>query len=211
MGDVLPTSYIVMMLPGGGLVQPVDENWKLHAERDLLREMTTAVSGCKFCDIANYRRDQHLKESEKCVIIRDIKPKTPHHFLAVSKAHINKPTDLTAADIPLLIDMEKTGREFLRVELKAKGEADTIEDMLRIGFHWPPLITEHHLHMHILYPIKELGFFSRHLIFRPGMMFRPVSEVIEELRKAAKLPDPLQDNPAKNDDPEVLPAHAVAN
>ncbi|KJH53760.1 hypothetical protein DICVIV_00189 [Dictyocaulus viviparus] len=125
------------------------------------------------------------------------------------------------------MDMEKTGREFLRVELKAKGEADTVEDMLRVGFHWPPLITENHLHMHILYPIKDvslmlfflfnekvkkyLGFFSRNLIFRPGKMFRCTSEVIEELRKAAHLPDPLQGNPAKNDDPHELPAHAVAN
>nr|CDJ94407.1 Histidine triad (HIT) protein domain containing protein [Haemonchus contortus] len=173
--------------------------------------MTTAVSGCKFCDIANYKKDLHLRESEKCVIIRDIKPKTPHHFLAVSKAHINKPTDLTAADIPLLVDMEKTGREYLRAELKAKGEADTVEDMLRVGFHWPPLITVNHLHMHILYPISELGFFSRHLTFRPGKVFRTTTEVIEELRKEAKIPDPLQNNPAKDDEPEALPAHAVVN
>ncbi|KAK6758993.1 hypothetical protein RB195_016300 [Necator americanus] len=173
--------------------------------------MTTAVSGCKFCDIANYKRDLHLRESDKCVIIRDIKPKTPHHFLAVSKAHINKPTDLTAADIPLLMDMEKTGREFLRAELKAKGEADTVEDMLRVGFHWPPLITVNHLHMHILYPIRELGFFSRVLTFRPGKIFRTTSEVIEELRKSANIPDPLHGNPAKDDEPEALPAHAVAN
>lgn len=55
------------------------------------------------------------------------------------------------------MDMEKTGREFLRAELKAKGEADTVEDMLRVGFHWPPLITVNHLHMHILYPIKDVS------------------------------------------------------
>ncbi|VDO18455.1 unnamed protein product [Heligmosomoides polygyrus] len=130
--------------------------------------------------------------SFQCVVIRDIKPKTPHHFLAVSKAHISKPTDLTAADIPLLMDMEQTGREFLRAELKAKGEADTVEDMLRVGFHWPPLVTVNHLHMHLLYPISELGFLSRHLTFRPGKVFRTTSEVIEELRKGANIPDPLR-------------------
>ncbi|KAK6017777.1 hypothetical protein OSTOST_16696, partial [Ostertagia ostertagi] len=76
-------------------------------------------------------------------------------FLAVSKAHINRPTDLTAADIPL--DRHgKDGREYLRAELKAKGQADTVEDMLRVGFHWPPLVTVNHLHMHIIYPISEL-------------------------------------------------------
>ncbi|KHJ85748.1 hypothetical protein OESDEN_14517 [Oesophagostomum dentatum] len=119
-----------------------------------------------------------------------------------------------AANIPdplHVMDMEKTGREFLRAELKAKGEADTVEDMLRVGFHWPPLITINHLHMHILYPIRELGFFSRNLIFRPGKVFRTTSEVIEDLRKAANIPDPLHANPAKDDEPEALPAHAVAN
>lgn len=173
-------------------------------------QMTSAVSGCKFCDIANYKKNLHLRESDKCVVIRDIKPKTPHHFLAVSKAHISKPTDLTAADIPLLMDMEQTGREFLRAELKAKGEADTVEDMLRVGFHWPPLVTVNHLHMHLLYPISELGFLSRHLTFRPGKVFRTTSEVIEELRKGANIPDPLRGNPARNDEVEPS-AHAVAN
>lgn len=55
-----------------------------------------------------------------------------------------------------VMDMEQTGREFLRAELKAKGEADTVEDMLRVGFHWPPLVTVNHLHMHLLYPISEV-------------------------------------------------------
>uniref|UniRef100_A0A1I7WYT1 Ovule protein n=1 Tax=Heterorhabditis bacteriophora TaxID=37862 RepID=A0A1I7WYT1_HETBA len=27
--------------------------------------MTTAVTGCKFCDIVNYKKDLHLKSSEK--------------------------------------------------------------------------------------------------------------------------------------------------
>ncbi|WKX90674.1 hypothetical protein Q1695_009486 [Nippostrongylus brasiliensis] len=105
----------------------------------------------------------------------------------------------------------KTGREFLRAELKAKGKADTGEDMLRVGFHWPPLISVNHLHMHILYPISELGFFSRHLTFRPGKVFRTTSDVIDELRKDAKIPDPLHDNQARHDEMETLPAHAVAN
>lgn len=52
--------------------------------------------------------------------------------------------------------MEKTGRELLREHLKKKGEADTVEDMLRIGFHLPPLLSVHHLHMHIIYPISDV-------------------------------------------------------
>ncbi|VDK53166.1 unnamed protein product [Cylicostephanus goldi] len=108
-------------------------------------------------------------------------------------------------------DMEQTAREYLRAELKAKGEADTVEDLLRVGFHWGPLVTVNHLHMHILYPISELGFFSRNVTFRPGKVFRTTSEIMGELKRAANLPDPLQENPAKDDNPDRLSAHAVAN
>ncbi|EYC16261.1 hypothetical protein Y032_0034g2890 [Ancylostoma ceylanicum] len=34
--------------------------------------MTTAVSGCKFCDIANYKRDLHLRESDKAAPYRNL-------------------------------------------------------------------------------------------------------------------------------------------
>ncbi|CAJ0935013.1 unnamed protein product, partial [Mesorhabditis belari] len=42
-------------------------------------------------------------------------------------------------------------------------------------------------HMHILYPVKDLGFFSKMLIFKPGKVFRETSRVIQELEEKAEL------------------------
>ncbi|CAD6193243.1 unnamed protein product [Caenorhabditis auriculariae] len=173
--------------------------------------MVTSVAGCRFCEIAHHRKEVQLRSKERCVVIEDINPKARYHFLVLSKTHIPRPTDLTAADIPLIEEMESTGRELLRATLKANGEADTVEDMLRIGFHYPPMISINHLHMHLIYPLSTMGLISRTLTFRPGKVFKSTGQVVEALRKAAGLPHPLEGNPAKNDNADELPAHAVAN
>lgn len=54
--------------------------------------------------------------------------------------------------------MEKAGREHLREVLKKNGDADIVEAILRTGFHKPPFLTVHHLHMHILYPVSGVSF-----------------------------------------------------
>ncbi|GMT09996.1 hypothetical protein PFISCL1PPCAC_1293 [Pristionchus fissidentatus] len=149
--------------------------------------MSDGVSGCKFCEIARHKKELHLRESENCIVIRDIKPKAPQHFLVIPKVHIAKPTDLTMADRDLLKEMERIGREYLRIELKEKGEADTVEDMLRVGFHWPPMVRVNHLHLHVIYPIKELSFMSKVLTFKPGKVFKTLPKVMEILEKNGNL------------------------
>lgn len=52
--------------------------------------------------------------------------------------------------------MDNLGRDYLRETLKEKGEADTVEDMLRLGFHWSKFVSVRHLHMHLLYPTGEV-------------------------------------------------------
>lgn len=52
--------------------------------------------------------------------------------------------------------MDLLGRDYLRETLKEKGEADTVEDFLRMGFHWSILVSVRHLHMHLLYPTREV-------------------------------------------------------
>lgn len=37
----------------------------------------------------------------KAVVIRDRSPHAPHHYLILSKLHINQASDLTAVDLPL--------------------------------------------------------------------------------------------------------------
>ncbi|VDN05784.1 unnamed protein product [Thelazia callipaeda] len=117
------------------------------------------------------------------VVIEDKYPHAPHHYLILSKRHINKSSDLKVADLPLVREMGLVGRDYLRETLKKKGEADTVEDLLRMGFHWSKFVSVNHLHMHVLYPISEMKIFYRWVIFRPGRFFRTTSSVIEELEK----------------------------
>uniref|UniRef100_A0A0M3I5E5 Adenosine 5'-monophosphoramidase HINT3 n=2 Tax=Ascaris TaxID=6251 RepID=A0A0M3I5E5_ASCLU len=167
--------------------------------------MATGLQGCTFCEIVHVKKDRHLKESENAIVIADIAPHAPHHYLILSKRHINKPADLTPADIDLVKEMEQVGREYLREVLKTKGEADIVEDMLRVGFHGSAMISVRHLHMHLLYPIKEMSMVYRSLIFRPGPFFHLTKDVVEQLEKR-KNPDGktdmerhLEGNPAVAD------------
>ncbi|VDK49088.1 unnamed protein product [Anisakis simplex] len=145
--------------------------------------MSVGLQGCIFCDIVHTKKQQHLKESENAVVIADAAPHAPHHYLILSKRHISKPTDLTPGDIDLVKEMEHVGREYLREALKAKGEADTVEDLLRMGFHGSVLVSVKHLHMHLLYPVSQMSFIYRSVIFRPGHMFHLTKDVIEELEQ----------------------------
>ncbi|TKR60475.1 hypothetical protein L596_027717 [Steinernema carpocapsae] len=160
--------------------------------------MTTGgVQGCVFCDIVWNKKEQHLKASDKVVLIKDRSPHAPHHYLALSKTHINRPADLTPADIGLLEDMVKLGRELLREQLKEKGQADTVEDMLRMGFHFPPMTSVNHLHMHVLYPISQMSFLNKKIVFRPSRFFHTTDEILKDLRE--KRGDPVEEgNPIIN-------------
>ncbi|KHN71369.1 hypothetical protein Tcan_02328 [Toxocara canis] len=106
--------------------------------------------------------------------------------------------------------MERVGREYLREALKEKGEADIVEDLLRLGFHNSAMLSVRHLHMHLLYPVTQMNVFYRNFIFRPGRFFHLTKDVIEQLEKRRNpdgktdLQKHLEGNPAVAD-PETLP------
>uniref|UniRef100_A0AC35UGA8 HIT domain-containing protein n=1 Tax=Rhabditophanes sp. KR3021 TaxID=114890 RepID=A0AC35UGA8_9BILA len=141
------------------------------------------VADCMFCDIAQKTDKSILKANNKFVVIKDIKPHAKHHYLVISKTHISKITDVKASDIELIKSMESLGRAYLRAILKDEGEADIVEDMLRVGFHQPPMVSVKHLHMHILYPINSMGLINRHIVFRPGRFFKSATDVMVEMEK----------------------------
>ncbi|VDN30596.1 unnamed protein product [Gongylonema pulchrum] len=130
--------------------------------------MWVAVQGCRFCSIVNNQPEKHLRESDNAVVVEDAYPHAPHHYLILSKRHINKASDLTTADLPLVKEMDRLGRDYLRETLKQRGEADTVEDLLRMGFHWSMFVSVHHLHMHLLYPTRDVCFISSELIQHSG-------------------------------------------
>uniref|UniRef100_A0A0R3RFS5 Adenosine 5'-monophosphoramidase HINT3 n=1 Tax=Elaeophora elaphi TaxID=1147741 RepID=A0A0R3RFS5_9BILA len=145
--------------------------------------MATAVRGCVFCSIIHGQRDKHLRTSDNAVVIQDRSPHAPHHYLILSKLHINQASDLTVVDLPLVKEMDRLGRDYLRETLKERGEADTVEDLLRMGFHWSIFVTVRHLHMHLLYPIQRMNFLYRTVIFRSGRFFRTTKSIIDNLEK----------------------------
>ncbi|KAL3985204.1 Scavenger mRNA decapping enzyme C-term binding family protein [Acanthocheilonema viteae] len=145
--------------------------------------MATAVRGCVFCSIIHGQRDKHLKASDNAVVVQDRSPHAPHHYLILSKLHINQASDLTVIDLPLVKEMDNLGRSYLRETLKEKGEADTVEDLLRMGFHWSIFVSVRHLHMHLLYPTQRMNFFYRAVVFRPGRFFRTTKNIIDSLEK----------------------------
>jgi len=61
------------------------------------------MNDCIFCKIAAKQIPAQLvHEDDQCIVFRDISPKAPTHWLIVPKRHVERLSDLTAADGPLL-------------------------------------------------------------------------------------------------------------
>lgn len=59
-------------------------------------------SGCIFCKICTKEQPaEFLYEDDEVVLFKDIKPVATHHYLSVSKKHIQDVNKLTAEDKPL--------------------------------------------------------------------------------------------------------------
>lgn len=65
--------------------------------------MASKESKCVFCDIiAGQLSESKIEfENENLVIIKDIRPASDFHYLAVPKKHIDDATNLKIADGPL--------------------------------------------------------------------------------------------------------------
>lgn len=61
-----------------------------------------AVTKCIFCDICEKKQPAKiLYEDDEVVVFKDIKPASKHHYLSVSKKHIENINKLTKEDKPL--------------------------------------------------------------------------------------------------------------
>ena len=101
---------------------------------------------CLFCQIINKEVPAEIiYEDEKFLVIKDIKPAAPIHFLAIPKKHINSANDLTETDKDLI------GTLFL-VAKKVVKDAGVSENGYRLTFNTGQDAgqTIPHLHLHIL-------------------------------------------------------------
>eukprot|EP00123_Amoebidium_parasiticum_P005529 comp16700_c0_seq1/m.14959 comp16700_c0_seq1/g.14959 ORF comp16700_c0_seq1/g.14959 comp16700_c0_seq1/m.14959 type:complete len:148 (-) comp16700_c0_seq1:326-769(-) len=138
---------------------------------------TSLVEGCVFCKIAAGQdpTTQILKQTEHCVVFRDIHPAAAHHYLAVPKQHITDARALQPSHIALVEELQRVAVEVVR-------EQGGPTDDLRLGFHWPPLVLIGHLHLHAIAPASSLSF-PRSLLFRPtDFLFVSPKWVLDDLR-----------------------------
>ena len=101
---------------------------------------------CLFCQIVNKETPAGIiYEDEKFLVIKDIKPAAPIHFLAIPKKHIASVNDLTDADKDLI------GALFL-VAKKVAKDASVSESGYRLVLNTGQNAgqTVSHLHLHIL-------------------------------------------------------------
>lgn len=118
---------------------------------------TSQQKECIFCQISQNKLPDTklLAENEKMVIFNDRSPASKHHYLIVPKEHLVSPKTLcTEEHIELVNEMVSYGTEYL----KQQGGSET--DM-KIGFHWPPFTSVHHLHLHVIFPASEMPLMFR--------------------------------------------------
>ncbi|CAD7082511.1 unnamed protein product [Hermetia illucens] len=133
---------------------------------------------CIFCKIVRGESPETTieYESENIIVFKDIRPASQHHFLSVSKAHIDSAKCLKSEDLPLLNELE----EALKKVFEEKG-AD-IKDA-SFGFHWPPFTTVKHLHMHGISPVSTMGFMSK-CIFKPNTLWFCTADCVRKRLEA---------------------------
>lgn len=121
----------------------------------------------KFVMVLKHRASRVLcrgHEDEQVAAFSDHKPAAKFHFLVVPKEHCGNPKSLHSEDhIYLLESMLEVGKKVL-----VDNEAN-YEDAL-FGYHWPPFNSIQHLHLHVISPRSQMGFFTR-LAYKPNSLW----------------------------------------
>ena len=134
--------------------------------------------GCIFCKIAakEVEETQLKYEDQQVAAFSDRKPAAKYHFLIVPKEHCGNPKSLHSEDhVHLLERLSQVGKELI-----AHNEAN-YEDTL-FGYHWPPFNSIQHLHLHVISPRSQMGFFSRQ-IYKPNSLWFVTHEWLLEYVK----------------------------
>ncbi|KAL0808868.1 hypothetical protein ABMA28_012538 [Loxostege sticticalis] len=122
-------------------------------------------SSCIFCNIVNKLEDTEiLFEDDQVCVFRDIKPASKFHILTIPKRHIEDCKSLTSADKELVQHMLTVAQDLLQKNNLSLEDA-------RLGYHWPPFRSVHHLHLHAIAPESEMGFISRMVFKRDSFWF----------------------------------------
>ena len=140
---------------------------------------------CIFCRIADGvegKESDILYKDDDFVCFRDIRPVASHHYLIVPRQHLPNAKYLDHSHASIVERMVEVGMSLLE---RQGGDRNDV----RTGFIWPPFTTVKHLHLHVISPTSDLGFFSRHVVYKPdGWAFATSDWTISYLKsKAHKL------------------------
>ncbi|XP_077566619.1 adenosine 5'-monophosphoramidase HINT3-like isoform X2 [Stigmatopora nigra] len=126
---------------------------------------------CPFCLIV-----QSQNASEILMI-----PGAGHHYLVITKTHINNCKMLRSEHIPTVERMAEMGRNIL--------EKNKVRDMtdIRLGFHVPPFSSVPHLHLHALAPASKMNESSQRRYGPGSAWFITVEEALSQLRARGRI------------------------
>ena len=69
---------------------------------------------CIFCKIINGTiQSAFVAENDWCIVINDIHPKAPVHYLVIPKKHIENLQHMTESDVPLVGQMMRTAQQIM--------------------------------------------------------------------------------------------------
>ncbi|XP_051577722.1 histidine triad nucleotide-binding protein 3 [Myxocyprinus asiaticus] len=131
---------------------------------------------CIFCKITNGEIVTELLHTDEDIsCFRDIHPGAPHHYLVVPTKHVGNCKSLGKEHVPLVEKMVEMGKEILQ-----KNNVTDFSDV-RFGFHWPPFCSVTHLHLHVLAPATQMGFFSRFIYRLNSYWFITADQLLQRL------------------------------
>jgi histidine triad (HIT) family protein len=104
------------------------------------------MENCLFCQIINHQIPAEIEfENENLIVIKDIHPKAPIHFLIIPKQHIPSINYLEKNHIDLIGDMFVTAKELaMSNQIADDGYRLIINTNLNAGQ------TVNHLHLHLI-------------------------------------------------------------
>ncbi|KAK3572450.1 hypothetical protein QTP86_032672 [Hemibagrus guttatus] len=153
------------------------ENTPTADGESVQKELDSYDQKCVFCKIVNREMDTELLHSDEDITcFRDIHPGAPHHYLVVPTRHIRNCKSLRKEHIPLVEKLVETGKEILQ-----KNDVTDLNDV-RFGFHWPPFHSVTHLHLHVLAPASQIGFFSRFIYRLDSYWFITADQLLQRLK-----------------------------
>ncbi|XP_060814488.1 adenosine 5'-monophosphoramidase HINT3-like [Bombus pascuorum] len=143
--------------------------------------METHINNCIFCDIINNRTpSEKIYEDDYVTCIKDINPASTHHYLILPNKHIRNAKELQPEDASIYERILST------VDIIAEKQGLDLA-VTRTGFHWPPFNTIHHLHLHVISPVCNIGLLKR-FMFKPNSYWFVSTEYVKSYLKDKNNP-----------------------